>query len=144
MINTENRQLLEGIYKSAKTGMDAAQTVLRKADDPSFVPVLEELHDGYRLTAKEAGMRLAKKDTLAEENTKIIKIISWGTIQLNTLSDTTASNIAGVMMGGSSAGIKEAAKLLKNNDGADEEAKCLCRNFISQEQRNIEKLKGFL
>lgn len=144
MLNTENRQIIEGIYKSARTGMDATGVMLRKVDNQSLVKTLETQYDEYHSMASETGIRLAKRDILAEENSNIIKIITWGSIQLNTLSDNSATNVANIMIEGCTMGIKEATKLLKHNENAENDAKHLCKRFIDQEQNNIERLKGFL
>jgi len=144
MISTENKQLLEGIYKSSKLGMDATELIIKKSDSKPLIKTLEAQFNEYHGMAREAGAILSKKEVLPCEASNITKLISWGSIQLNTLADTSVSNVASVMIDGSSMGIKEATKLLRTNEQAEMSSKNLCKRLIEQEQNNIERLKKFL
>ena len=67
-------------------------------------------------------------------------------IQMNTLTDTTVSHMAEMMIQGSTMGITDMTKKVREfeGDGCPDRALRLGRDLISFEQENIEKLKAFL
>ena len=144
MLSTENKLLLESVYQTARTGMDAARLVIGKVDNPALTADLESQYKSYHTIAAEAGTKLAKREAIAKEPGNITRLLTWGNIQLNTLTDHSSPHVAGVMMAGSTQGIKETAKQLKDNESAGPEAKGLCQKLITQEQDNIERMKKYL
>ena len=70
--------------------------------------------------------------------------MSWMGIELNTLTDTSNSKLAQILIQGNDMGIIKGTKLLNNLTFEDSQIENLLKDFINLQQENIEGLKKFL
>ncbi len=95
----------------------------------------------YRNIADEAE-RMAGTDL--GENGTMAKFSAYMMIEMKTIADQSPSHIAQMMIQGSTMGVVQATKHLKEQAGADEEVRALTQRLIETEQDNIETMKSFL
>ena len=72
------------------------------------------------------------------------KISSYMMTQMKTMSDSSTSNLAKMMMEGSNKGIIEITEKLNNFAEQDEEIVALANKLLETEQNNLDNLKQFL
>ncbi len=72
------------------------------------------------------------------------KAMLWGSVQMNTLMDSSPTHIAEMMINGTTMGIVDMTKKLNQLDEADAGAKKLAEEFIRGQQKSIEVLKQHL
>ena len=139
-------ELLCYIYKNVKMGSDAILTLMPKVQDEKFRYQLTEQLNGYEKFASEAEWQLTPLGIDPHEDSFLKKIGAKLGIQMNTLTDTSVSHMAEMMIQGSTMGITDMTKKVREfeGDGCPDRALRLGRDLISFEQNNIEKLKAFL
>lgn len=139
-----SEKLLDEVYKGAKMGMQATKIIMSKNTDKALGQQLEKQYRSYMESAQKAEGELIKSDKIPKENDILSKATLWGSIQMGTITDTKASHIAELMINGSTMGIVDMTKNLKEYKNAESEASNLARTFIKNEQMHIEKLKQYL
>ena len=72
------------------------------------------------------------------------KLKTYIMININTIKDKTASHIAEMMIQGSSMGIVDITKKLKEYNNAEQDIIELGNRLLKFEQQNIEEMKTFL
>lgn len=139
-------ELLCYIYKNVKMGSDAILTLLPKVEDEKFRYQLTDQLNGYEKFASEAQWQLTPMGIDPQEDSVMKKIGLKMGIRMGTLTDSSVSHMAEMMIQGSSMGITDMTKKVREfeGDGCPERALRLGRDLISFEQENIEKLKTFL
>lgn len=65
-------------------------------------------------------------------------------INMQTMTDTSASHIAKMLITGSNMGIVEATQNLKKYEHADKEAIKLMERLMKTEEKNVQELKRYL
>ena len=65
-------------------------------------------------------------------------------IDMQTLTDRSASHVAEMMMVGSNMGVFNALKYLKNYEDADRDTGGLMERMLKEEEDNVQQLKKFL
>lgn len=139
-------ELLCYIYKNVKMGTEAILTLLPKVEDEKFRYQLTDQLNGYEKFASEAEYQLTPLGIDPHEDSFLKKLGAKLGIQMNTLTDTSVSHMAEMMIQGSAMGITDMTKKVREfeGDGCPNKALRLGRDLISFEQNNIEKLKTFL
>lgn len=144
MINSDTTELLAGIYKLAKTGMQASKAVIEKAEDSQLREELSTQYINYFKTANEAESLLTKEGVTPNDNSPVTKAVMWGSIQLHTLGNVSTSHISEIMINGTTMGIIDLTKHLSECKNADETSKNMAKNFIHKEECYVDELKQFL
>lgn len=144
MVNNQNDQLLEELYKSAKMGMQATRTVAEKTENQHQRSDIDHQHDMYHRIAESAGERLAKKGNLPDENSILDKAVLWGSIQMNTLTGATPTKISEIMINGCNMGIVEITKKMNDCREADDFTRKLGTEFIKHSENHMSNMKNYL
>ena len=145
MKENENINALDELNKGASMGKDAIKFVLPCCSDKKFKKELEEECEGYSAISKKAN-KLYKNYKTDDEITKpslASKVMTWYGIKIKTLTDTSNSKIAELMLQGTNMGIIEGRKIL-NNKNIDKEIHKLMQEFVVMQEKNVETLKTYL
>lgn len=139
-------ELLCYIYKNVKMGSDALLTLLPKSEDDKMITAMTTQLNGYEKFAAEAEKQLAPLGIKPKEEPMMKKMSARMGINMNTLVDATSSHMAEMLIKGSTMGITDMTKKVREfeGDGCPEQALKLGRELITFEQNNIEKMKEFL
>lgn len=139
-----NTELLNFVYQNSEMGVDTINQLTKIADDKDFKLHLQAQFDGYVKT-HNAARKLLNENGFDEKGISgIDKIKTYMMINLQTLTDNSASHIAEMLIIGSSMGIIEAVKKLHQYSNANSDILDLMSDLQRFEERNIEKLKEFL
>lgn len=139
-----NKEVLEKLNKGCTMGMEAITTILEKVDDYDFRDLLEKEYQEYM----DFSNRIDElyRD-ISDDNLKDIgimpKMMSWYSIQKDTILDSSNSKLADLLVNGTNMGIIEGRKLI-NNKKLDKKVHKLCCNFVKMQEKYIEKLKKYL
>ena len=113
----ENINALDELSKGACMGMDAIHFILDKIEDEEFKESLTTQYEKYQNIEKK--------------------------IRMKTLTDTSNSKIAELLMQGTNMGIIEGRKLL-NNKKVDKEVEDLISEYVTMQEDSVENLKKYL
>ena len=139
----KNTQLLKYIGKNAKMVVDNLETVLPDIKDERLKEALRFQVAEYRLVERLAKDKLSALGEQPSED-KLTGICARAMINVKMLMDKSNEHIAEMVAQGSTMGIIDVTKQLKNCDGCDEDAVNLAYRLKCIEQKNLDEMKHFL
>jgi hypothetical protein len=139
-----NAELLNFIYQNAQMGEETINHLSDIIEDTPF-----KTH--MRNQLKEYGeMRTAARSMLNEHGydekgiSAFEKVRTYLMIDLQTMTDRSASHIAEMLIIGSNMGVIQAIRSIKKYGDAEEEILGLMKRLLTTEENNIQQLKNFL
>ncbi len=139
-----NTELLNFIYQNAQMGTVTIHQLTGLVSDNDFKTHLEAQLEGYRDMEREA-VKLLEKNGCDEKGLSAFeKIRTYLMIDLQTITDKSASHVAEMMIIGSNMGVINAIKNLRKYKDAEHDIKVLMERLQRFEERNVEQLKKFL
>ena len=141
----ENINALDELSKGACMGMDAIHFILDKIEDEEFKESLTTQYEKYQSIEKKIRKVYAnyKVEDNPKETSMMNKAMTWYGIEMKTLTDTSNSKIAELLMQGTNMGIIEGRKLL-NNKKVDQEVEDLISEYVTMQEDSVENLKKYL
>lgn len=143
---TKEAEMLDQLYKNVKMGSDSIIKLLNKVSDSKFKTDLTDQLDGYEGFASKAKERLKTLGYEAKEENAMTKMWTNMGMMMNTLTDSSDSHIAQMVAEGSTMGITDGIKLLREYENTDvsEQALSLVRDVIQFEEKNLERAKSYI
>ena len=140
----QTQKLLQSIVENARTGQEACEQLMNKTDNAQLRDELMTQSRQYQAFAHDAEKSLY--DTGAHPHTKspMSKMGMWMGLQMNTLTDSSPSHIADLIIQGSTMGVIGMTRDRNALPEADAHAKGIANNFIVTQQDCIERLKSYL
>ena len=140
-----NVEFLNFVYQNSQMGAETLQQLLEIAEDEDFKVYLEKQLIGYRKFHKEARDILNRNGYDEKGLSTFEKVRTYLMVNLQTLTDASASHIAKMLIQGSNMGITEAVKKLHQYENdVEKDIKKLMERLQEFEEENVEKLKEFL
>ena len=140
----QNVELLNTVYQNAEMAKATMDHVLQKVEDSSLESELHEQREQYANYAPRARDVLGVYHVTPEGIPPMQKISSKVGIAMNTFMDNTSSHIAEMVIEGSTMGIVDMTKQLKEHSGCEQSVRQLGEELLQFEQRAVERLKTFL
>ena len=137
-------QLLNHIYQTAEMGQDGIRTVLKYAQEPGLVKALNSQLAEYQHIQNAAGAMHHARGELPKDIGPVARLSSEAMTAVKSLTDRSASNIAQMMIQGSTMGVTKSLRTLRDCQLKDPKVKALADKLLKTEQDNIEEMKGFL
>lgn len=144
MEKNTNLYVLNEVHKGAKMGMDSISTISEKVSEPNLKDNLSFQYTQYGDILDSVNEIYKKYGDIPKDNNPMNEVMSWTSIQMNTLTDKSNSHIADMLIQGTTMGIIEGRKLLNQNPNIDEEVRQVLNTFVKMQENNVEKLKTFL
>ena len=148
MLKNATVELLERLHKNLSMGADSILALLPKIGQEStdFKSDLSVLLDSYERFTKRINALLQESGEKTASDSLWNRMTAKVGVAMATLSNTSPSHLAGMVIEGSTMNRNESIKLLREfeNTAASEAALALVRDIIGFEERNIEHLKGYL
>lgn len=143
---TKEAEMLESLYKNVKMGSDSIIKLMDKVSGNEFKSALTKQIDGYEKIAERVRKHLNGMGVTAKEENPMVKLWSSVGMAMNTMMDSTDSHIAQLVAEGSTMGITDGIKLLREyeNTNVSEEALGFAREIIKFEEHNLETAKKFI
>ncbi len=141
-----DREFLGELYKNMKMGADSIVNVSSKVKEGKLRDELMRELDCYEKFAKKIGKLIYEAGETPKEDNIVSKLASKMGMAMNTLTDSTESHIAQMMIEGATMGITENTKLVNDytKRGASDEALNLGKGTVNFMEETVEKLKEFL
>ena len=140
----ENINALDEIHKGSCMGMDAIHFILEKVEDESFKDILEKQYQTYQNINKDIEKIYPKYNEGKPHSTSAMtKAMTYSGIEMKTMSDTSNSKIAELLVQGTNMGIIEGRKIL-NNKKVDSEVEHLIDRYVGMQEKYLEVLKKYL
>lgn len=140
-----NAELLNFIYQNSQMGTDTLNQLMDITNDTSFQDFLQKHLEGYEHFRKEARQMLNENGCDEKGLGSFDKIKTYLMVNVQTMKDNSVSNIAGMLINGSTMGIIDAVKKLHQYEKeADRKILRLMEDLQKFEEKNIEELKAYL
>lgn len=137
-------ELLNFVYKNSQMGVLTINKLLKEVKNIEFKTVLETQLVEFRLIRDTAKEKLPEHGSDAKDITNVDKLKICAMISIKTCLDDSPSNIAEMLIIGSSRGIIDAYKNLKKYKEADQNIRDLMERLLKFEENNVNELKKFL
>jgi len=139
-----NTELLNFVYQNAQMGTVTINQLLGIVEEEEFKRHLEAQLKGYQAIEREAVKLLEENGCDEKGLTAFEKIRTYLMIDMQTLTDRSASHVAEMMMIGSNMGVINAVKNLKKYRQGEKDVKTLMERLCRFEEDNVQQLKKFL
>ncbi len=146
----ENKELtvefLTELYKNMKMGSDSIVNISSKVKEGELRDELAKELDSYERYAKKMGRLLYDAGATPKEENIMTKMATKMGMAMNTLTDSTESHIAEMLIEGTTMGITENTKLINQYEdkGVSDESLKLARDSVCFMENTVEDLKKFL
>ena len=137
-------QLLQDVVRNARTGKDAVEQLMNKAQGDSMRRELEKEKETYQQTQRESERALVDAGGRAEPTGPLARAGMWMCLEMETLADRSDAHIAEIVIQGATMGVIEMTKALNSYDSADPGARSLASKFVVQQNETIDRQKLFL
>lgn len=141
---TENVELLNYIHQNSEMGKVTLKQLIAMVEDEDFKKALESELNEYKIIFDLSDTDLKEMNKDAKGLNGLSKISTYIMINLNTLGDKTPCHLSEMLIQGSTMGIIDITKKLKEYKDADKKILDLGKKLLEFEQQNVEELKKFL
>ena len=127
-------------------GSDSVIRLMDKVSSSDFKAALTKQIDGYEKIAERVSRHLCDMGVKPREENVMVRMWSSVGMAMSTLTDSSDSHLAELIAEGSTMGITDGIKLLREyeNTGVSEEALGFAREIIKFEEHNLEVAKSFI
>ena len=140
----ENINALDEIHKGSCMGMDAIDYIKDKVEDKKLQKELDREYNEYKKINEQIEVIYNKYDDGEPHETgPMDKAMTWSSIEMKTMGDTSNSKIAELLLKGVNMGIIEGKKIL-NNKAMNEEVSKIVDDYVKMQEKNVENLKEYL
>ena len=130
--------LLEKVHKNARTGLFTLPKIREKSGDRRFRQELSIQETEYR------NLYTAAEEMNGGQALQIGAFAKMRTSMMIGLSGSDTSKLAQMLLIGSTMGIVDVTRALKQNPDAPKASKALAEDFLAAQERNVEVLKQYL
>lgn len=139
-----NINILDELNKGCCMGIDALKFVLEKVNEDDFRELLEnQIMEYADFSAIIYELYNEYTSDEVHETTRMEKMMTWYGIQKDTILDSGVSNLADLLIRGTTMGIIEGRRIL-NNKKMDKSVHKICSDYVKMQEDYIEKLKKCL
>ena len=143
---TATETLLGELYKEMKMGASSLTDILGKVKDGGLREEITRQLDEYGKFAKTAGDRLLDFGVKPKEDGVMTRISAKVGMAINTMTDSTTSHLAQMIIEGDTMGITELTRLVREHENTtcSEATLALVRDAIRFLEDSVERTKEFL
>ena len=141
----QTEEVLAEIYRNAELALQSINDIMPQVDDHETREELSRQHEEYEKFSSRACAIAKDLGIDLKEPNPFKKMMMWGSIKMNTLTDNSRSHIAEMMIQGTVMGITALKTSLSDSEGyGDGEIIELLRELITLEEDFEKRLKEFL
>ncbi len=139
-----NAELLNYIRQNAQMGQNTIHRLMEIVQEGNFRELLASQFEEYKKMFNTVEKRLKTLGMEVKDVNTFTKISAYLMINMETLVDKTPSHIAEMLIQGSTMGIIQITRKLKEYKEADDEILYMGEHLLKLEQQNIEECKRYL
>nr|WP_238882765.1 hypothetical protein [Clostridium sp. YIM B02551] len=139
-----NNELLNYIYQNAEMGESTIKQLIPMVNDQAFKNNLQSQLNEYKTIFDIADRKLKELNRESKGIGTLTKVSTYIMININTLVNKTPSHIAEMLIRGSTMGIIDITKKIKDYQNQDKQILDIANRLLKFEERNVNELKGFL
>lgn len=144
--NTPEIKILDRIYKNSRMGSQSLIDLMSKIKDEDFRSDITVQITGYESYASKAGQMLKDAGVKPEDENFLTKAGAKFGMVMNTMTDSTTSHLAEMVVQGSTMGITDLTHVINEYENSDEvkDGILLAKEVVRFEEHNLTKMKKYL
>ena len=139
-----NAELLNFIYQNSQMGVTTIDQLLDISKDTNFNQHLQSQYNEYEAIHQSAKILLNQNGYDEKGISALEKLRTYLMINMQTLTDKSASHIAEMMMIGSTMGVIQALRSIRKYQNSEPNIIELMQRLLKFEENNISELKQFI
>ena len=140
----KDEEVLAEIYRNCQLALQSISNILPEAEDEEIKKEMESEHEGYEKISGKASVIAKNRGIELKEPNPMKKMMMWGSIKMNTLTDNSRAHIADMMVQGTVMGITALRKTAGELVGVcDERILSLLNEMIKSEEEFEKKWKSY-
>jgi len=139
-----NVEFLNYIYQNAEMGKDTIHQLIGISQDEEYKKMLRSQLQEYKMIYDSTDEKLKELNKEAKDINAFSKVSTYAMVNLKTLANESPSHISEMLIQGSTIGIVDLTKKLKEYTDVDEEILALANKLLQLEQNNVEECKKYL
>lgn len=143
-MNANNEELLNFIFKNAEMGKETTAQLIDIVEDENYKRILESQLEEYTRIYDISVQKLKKHNEEIKPINPFSKASAHTMINMRTLTNKSPSHISDMLIKGTTMGIVDMTKKIKEYPDADEEILDLANRLLELEEKNIEECKKYL
>lgn len=140
----DNINVLNEIHEGLLTNLNSISNISSNVSDNDFRKILTSQYNEYSTFLNKVNFEFSKLGQNPKDIPIASRIMNYMNNKINTMSDTSTSNISKILIRGTSMNILYGKKLLKENQNLSFEIKNLLEDFITKQENEVETLKEWL
>ena len=140
----DNEELLDYVYQNAEMGVNSISKLMEITDDAEFMRQLDTQKNEYTAMKNDAEKLLREKGMTEDDLSAFDRARTYIMINMQTIKDKSVSHIAEMLMQGSTMGIVQALRKLREYTQVDEAVQKLMKKLLEMEEHNFEQLKKYV
>lgn len=139
-----NAELLNFVYQNAEMGVNTMKQIIDLVEEDGMKRHLQNQLVTYEDYQQEARKLLNENGYDEKGISALDRLKTYLMINMQTMTDSSPSHIAKMLIIGSTMGIVEATQNLKKYEHADKSAVKLMEQLLKAEEKNVQELKNYL
>ena len=144
MADTQEKALLDNIYRNAEMGRDGLYYVIRRTDDPAFRKAVEIQLMEYQSIMDEAEEKLRQQGDTPTGSSPMSRAMVRMTAACKTARDNSPAALADMLIQGSSMGVTKILRQIRAHESRSEDSLALANRLRETEENNIRQMKQYL
>ncbi len=140
------QELLESLHKNVSMGKESVMDIMSKVRGEELREELTGQLDKYGQFINEINAELRETVGRSKSESMMTKIAAKLGIEINTLTDATEQHIAQMIIEGTTMGITDTIRLVRDyeNTNCSESALKLAKSVIDFQEKTVSRMKKFL
>ena len=141
----QSEEILAEIYRNAQLALQSISDITPEVDDEKTREELDRQHEEYERISAKAIMLAKDRGIELKDPGAFKKMMMWGSIKMNTLTDNSRAHIADMMLQGTIMGITALRKSESESClDANDETIALLHEMLEKEEEFEKVWKSFL
>ena len=140
----KDEEVLAEIYRNSQLALQSISNALPETEDEELRKEMQSQHEGYEKISGKACVIAKNRGIELKEPNPMKKMMMWGSIKMNTLTDGSRAHVAEMMIQGTVMGITSLKTTQGKAECNDEEICSLLSEMIAMEEKYEKRLKTYL
>ena len=142
--NDQSAEILGSVYRNAEMAYEASGDVLQRCPNRKLAGEINAQRERYREVAAQTRSELVRRGAVPKDYPPYAKMMSRMGIAVHTVSNRSSSNIASLMIRGTTMGIIDMQHAVNRSHQAEGKIRADAQQLLRREQDFCEHLKDYL
>lgn len=142
--NDQSAEILGSVYRNAEMAYEASGDVLKRCPNRKLASEITAQRERYREVAAQTRSELVRRGAVPKDYPPYAKMMSRMGIAVHTASNRSSSNIASLMIRGTTMGIIDMQHAVNRSHQAEGKIRADAQQLLRREQDFCDHLKDYV